>query len=331
MTVDGGGAPLDLCFIGCGDVTRRHSRTLAAFRREVRLHYASRDRARAADCSRRYGGADHFGSYEEALGSARIDAVLIATPPFTHLELTLAGLRAGKHVIVEKPAFLRSSDVAVVRDAAAAASRRVLVAENYRYKPLLHRLRQLIEADAVGDVLLLHVNALKRQDVSGWRDDARVAGGGALFEGGIHWVNFLANLGLTIESVQGLRPGAGDGLERTMVVALRYAEGPVGLLYYSWEVPSLFRGLRLSRIFGRAGSITFESNGLVILVNGARKRLLFPGLRDIAGYRGMFRDFLAALRSGAEPLMTLDQAERDLALIESVYRSLGEPETERTP
>lgn len=322
---------MDLCFIGCGSVTRRHSRTLAGFRGEVRLHYASRDRARAADFSRRYGGSGYFGSYKEALRSPRIDVVLIATPPVSHLDLALAALRAGKHVIVEKPAFMRSSDVAVVREAATAADRRVLVAENYCYKPLLRRLRELIEADAVGEVLLLHVNALKRQDTGGWRDDASAAGGGALFEGGVHWVNFLANLGLTIDSVEGLRPGAGDGLERTMVVAVRYAEGPVGLLYYSWEVPSLFRGLRLSRIFGRAGSITFETNGLVVLVNGARKRLLFPGLRDISGYRAMFRDFLAALRSGSEPLMTLDQAERDLALIESAYRSSGEPEKEREP
>ncbi len=287
--------------------------------------------ARAADCSRRYGGSGYFGSYKEALRDPHIDVVLIATPPVTHLDLTIAALQAGKHVIVEKPAFLRSGDVAVVREAAATADRRVLVAENYCYKPLLWRLRELIEGEAVGEVLFVHVNALKRQTTVDWRDDPRAAGGGALFEGGIHWINFLANLGLTIESVRGLRPGIGEGLERSVLVAIRYAEGPVGTLYYSWEVPSLFRGLRLSRIFGRAGSITFESNGLLIVVNGRRKRLLLPGLRDIAGYRGMFRDFFDALRSGAEPRMTLDQAERDLALVESVYRSLGEPATRSEP
>ncbi len=319
-----GDAPLDLCFIGCGNVTRRHSRTLSGFAKQVRLHFASRDRGKAMSFAKRHGGG-YCGSYAEALADPKIDVVLIATPPVSHLELTRAALGSGKHVIVEKPAFLRSSDVDSVRQLQEAAGRRVLVAENYCYKPVLGRLRQLVEGEAVGEVLFIHVNALKQQTTGDWRDDPEVAGGGALFEGGIHWINFLANLGLTIRSLRGLRPGAPDGPERSMLVSIEYAEGPVGALSYSWEIPSLLRGLRLSRIFGRAGSITFESNGLLIVVRGRRKRILFPGFRDISGYQAMFRDFIAALRSGREPRMSLDQAERDLRLVESVYASLGKP------
>lgn len=274
--------------------------------------------------AKRHGGG-YCGSYEEALADPKVDAVLIATPPASHLELTCAALSAGKHVIVEKPAFLKSSDVQIVREAQSAAGRHVLVAENYCYKPLLGRLRQLVEGEAAGEMLFIHLNALKRQTTGDWRDDLGVAGGGALFEGGIHWINFLANLGLTIRSVRGFRPGRQDGPERSILVSIEYAEGPVGTLYYSWEVPSLLRGLRLSRIFGRAGSITFETNGLLIVVRGVRKRILFPGFRDISGYRAMFADFIQVLRSGREPRMSLDQAERDLRLVESVYATLRQP------
>ena len=56
--------------------------------------------------------------------------------PTSHLALTLAALAQGKHVIVEKPAFLRAADCDVVEQARAPAGRRVLVAENYCYKPL---------------------------------------------------------------------------------------------------------------------------------------------------------------------------------------------------
>ncbi len=325
MTNDAGGAaPLDLCFLGCGWVTERHTRTLAHFAKEVRLHYASRDRGRAMSFAKRFGGG-YCGSYAEALDDPKVDAVLIATPPVNHLELACAALTAGKHVIVEKPAFLRSSDVQIVRQMQKTAGRRVLVAENYCYKPLLARLRQLIKGGAVGEVLFVHVNALKQQTTGNWRDDPGISGGGALFEGGIHWINFLANLGLTIRSVRGHRPGRPTGLDRSMLVSIEYAEGPVGALFYSWEVPTLFRGLRLSRISGRAGSITFESNGLIVLTRGRRVRLAFPGLLDISGYRAMFRNFIDTLRLGREPRMTLEQAERDLMLVESVYASLSQP------
>ena len=53
-----------------------------------------------------------------------------------------------------------------------------------------------------------------------------------------------------------------------MMVAFRYDNGAVGSLYYSREVPSLLKGLRLSKLFGRDGIITFESNGAFVLVRG---------------------------------------------------------------
>ena len=80
-----------------------------------------------------------------------------------------------------------------------------------------------------------------------------------------------------------------------MMVAFRYDNGAVGSLYYSREVPSLFRGLRLSKLYGRDGIITFESNGAVRRWCAARacRGSMVPGFRDIRGYRAMYRDFVA--------------------------------------
>ncbi len=167
------------------------------------------------------------------------------------------------------------------------------------------------------------LNALKKQTTEDWRDDTTLVGGGALFEGGIHWVCFAASLGLPELNVHGWRPAPDDRLERSMMLALDYESGPVGTLYYSWEVPSLLKGLRLSRIWGREGSITFESNGLFVIVRGRRKRILFPGLRDIAGYGAMFDDFLRSIRDNVPPEYDLRVAERDLRLVEQAYTTAG--------
>lgn len=317
-----GAKPLNLAFLGCGYATRLHSRTLSKMDPGVRRFYASRDGERAQAYARKYAGAGHFDSYEAAIHDPAIDTVLVATPPSTHLDLTLNALRADTHVIVEKPPFLRAVDFDAVEAALEDTTRRVMVAENYYYKPLTAVLRKALREGSVGDVLFVHVNALKEQQVDDWRGDARTSGGGALFEGGIHWISLLASLGMKVESISGVRVGDRHGLERSVAATIRYEGGAVGTLLFSWQVPSLLKGLRLSRVFGRGGSITFESNGLFVLIGGRRKRVIFPGLRDIAGYRAMFQDFLLTLRTGKEPEYGLELARRDLSLVEAAYRSM---------
>jgi UDP-N-acetylglucosamine 3-dehydrogenase len=313
--------PLNLAFLGCGFATSLHSRTISRIDKSVRRFYASRDKKKAASYNKKFGGAGFFDSYSAAINSREIEAVLVATPPAQHLSLALQGLQADKHVIVEKPPFLHSSDFEKVMRESKKADKKVLVAENYYYKPLAVELRRILKQELIGEVLFIQVNALKLQKTGNWRDDASLAGKGALYEGGVHWVNFMANLGYSLSHVNGFQPGNSKGADRSYLVSFKYAEGPVGTLAYSWEIPSLFKGLRISRIYGKEGSITFESNGLFIIVKGKRKKIILPGFSDISGYRAMFLDFFESLRSGDEPLYTPELAQKDLELIEKIYSS----------
>jgi predicted dehydrogenase len=108
-----------------------------------------------------------------------------------------------------------------------------------------------------------------------------------------------------------------------MALLFEYAEGPVGLLSYSWDVAAPLGGLRISRIYGREGSLVFESNGLFMATSGSKWRIRFPGLGDMLGYGAMFSDFLRAWRARTEPGMTLTRARRDVEVIEEAYRSAG--------
>jgi predicted dehydrogenase len=311
-----------VAFLGSGLATRLHSRTLRAVAPRVERWYASRDAARAAATSARFKGAGHFGSYDAALAAQGIDVAVIALPPSLHLEWTLRAFDAGKHVIVEKPPFLNSLDFARASAAAERAGRQLLVAENYFYKPLARLLRTVIASGALGEVRFLQVNALKGQPTSDWRDEAAVAGGGALFEGGIHWVSLLANIGLTPVRVRAARVGSAAGLDRNTLVTMEYAEGAVATLAYSWDLPGLINGLRCSRAYGTAGVLRFETNGLAAVLAGRRPRLFIPGLVDLAGYRAMLLDFLAAIAENHPPAYALPVAQRDLRLVEEAYASL---------
>ena len=119
--------PLHIAFLGCGFITEVHSRQLRALGGAIATRYASRERARAEDYCRRFGGTAGYGDYLSAIADPQVDAVVVAVPPAYHLDLTLRALEAGKHVLVEKPAFLTLADYETVRAARDRAGRVVLV------------------------------------------------------------------------------------------------------------------------------------------------------------------------------------------------------------
>ena len=323
--------PIRLAFLGCGFITGVHSRNLRHLSAQVVCSYASRDAAKAAEYCRTHRGARSFADYTAAIADPDIDAVVIAVPPRFHLQLTLQALAAGKHVLVEKPAFLTMADYHTVLTARDNARKVVLVGENDHYKPLAVTLRRVLAEGAIGDMVLAHfttiVKRLKTAD--DWRNDETMAGGDAFFEEGIHWLHIAGSLGPRIlpESVRGYRPPVSeegpDKRAKSMLVTFQYDNGAAAALYYSREVPSLLRGLRVSKLFGRKGIITFESNGTFLVERGRGvPRIIFPGFRDIRGYQAMYHDFYRAIREGGQPEMSLERAMEDQALMDRVYATL---------
>jgi predicted dehydrogenase len=303
---------------------------LKGLRGIIEPSYASRDGARAAEFCARYGGASSYGDYSAALADPAVDAVVVAVPPYLHLDLTLQALAAGKHVLVEKPAFPTMDGYRAVLEARTRARRVVLIGENDHYKPLAVALRALLTDGVIGELVFAHFTTIahRLKAADDWRNDETLAGGDAFFEEGIHWLHLAGSLGPRIVRAHGYRPTPSregpDRRVKSMMVAFEYDSGAVGSLYYSREVPSLLRGLRLSKLFGRKGVISFESNGTMIVVRGSGvPRLLFPGFRDIRGYRAMYRDFHHAILTGAAPQMSLERAIDDQRVMDQIYASLA--------
>jgi len=321
--------PLRIAFLGCGFITRVHSRNLRRFRSEVVCGYASRDKAKAAAFCGEFRGSGSYADYADAINDPNVDAVVIAVPPTFHLNLTLQALTAGKHVLVEKPAFLTMGDYEAVREARDRAGRVVLVGENDHYKPLAVALRRLVADGVIGDMVFAHFSSIARRfkPADDWRNNESMAGGDAFFEEGIHWLHLAASLGPTITRVTGFRPTltaeGPDTRAKSMLVSFAYDNGAVGSLFYSREIPSMLKGLRLSKLMGRKGIISFESNGAFLFVRGGGlPRLRFPGFRDIRGYQAMYRDFRNSIHTGRPPEMSLERAMADQSLMDQIYASL---------
>ncbi len=307
-------------------MTRLHSRVARTLGSAVTLLYASRSAERAEQYRRRFGGAGAFGDYATACAAPDVDAVFVCTPHRFHAEHAALAAGHGKHVLIEKPVARNLADLASIEAAIANAGVLCMVAENYFFKPLARVLRAHLDAGDIGDVLFVELNRTNRRAVRGWRADAEMMGGGALLEGGVHWVNLLCSIGGRPTDVIAVRPEKPYPLvapaEDSLEVLVRFADGAVGKLLHSWNLLNRVGGLQLSRIFGSQGNVAFESNGLFALVAGRRTRLRFPGVLDIMGFRAMLEHFLESVRRNTPPAMSLAVARRDLAFVEAAYRSL---------
>lgn len=313
------------CFLGCGHITTSHAKGLSKLKENLELSFASRNIEKAEKYKNELGGIQAFGSYDEAIQSIDVDVIMINTPPNLHFELTKSALQNGKHVIVEKPPFFQSTDFDILGNLADQKELQLIVAENYYYKPLRNRIETLLHSRIIGTPLFLNINATKKQaSKNDWREDKAQTGFGALFEGGIHWINFINHLGYEINDIRGAVPGPKKDLERSIQVNATTSEGLVMNLLYSWEVDTMFKGLRISRIYGTEGSITFESNGVFIFARGNKKKLSFPDLKNITGQKNMHKDFVDSIRNGTSPQFDWRMAQSDLRLIESIYKSINQ-------
>ena len=141
-----------------------------------------------------HSGAKVYGSLEELLGAQEIDLVYIGSPPFLHFEQSLAALKAGKHVICEKPAALEIEHAEQLRQYAADHGLLFVVNLMQRYNPLYAAVKDLIDEKLLGDFVHgFFENYASDEFLSGghwfW-DDAR--SGGIFIEHGVHFFDMFA-------------------------------------------------------------------------------------------------------------------------------------------
>jgi predicted dehydrogenase len=101
---------------------------------------------------RRHPSARLFEGWHELLRDPAVDAVMIATPVATHFEIALAALRAGKHVMVEKPMADTPAKAAVLIEEAAKRSLTLMVDHTFVYTPAVRAIRELVSSGSLGDI-----------------------------------------------------------------------------------------------------------------------------------------------------------------------------------
>lgn len=320
-----------VCIVGCGNIARKHARAFAEI--GAPFFFASRDPARAEAFAREHGAAGGFRSYAEALASREVSAVLLCTPHDVHLPQALEAARAGKAIIAEKPIARTLGEADGMIVAARAAGVPLLVSEHFRFAPAVRRARSLLDEGAAGQVKSVVVQNFAMAETFGpsWRQDAVRMGGGALVDGGIHFVSILVALGGVPRSVLALSPPntlpmeGEDGAD--LLCALE--GGATGALHFTWAAPGIMQEFPRFLAYGTEGSILCRRTDLVLFRRGRdpERILEFPNLHDPSVFRAMHEAFVAFLRDGGANPCPGERGRDDLSVVRAAYKSrrLGLP------
>ncbi|HLS73227.1 MAG TPA: Gfo/Idh/MocA family oxidoreductase [Actinomycetaceae bacterium] len=211
------------------------------------------------------GIARHYASHDELLADDEVDAVYIALPNSEHARWTIAAAQAGKHVLCEKPIVQGVAELDKVEEACRAAGVQLAEAFMYRHHPQLTRLRELLDAGEIGELVSVDAAFTFVQDRSEPLD-IRLRpdlGGGSLNDIGCYPVDFLGWLtGQEPEEFGAVAHRLDNGADTRMSIAARYGTLTANL-HSSFD--SAFR----------AGATLHGSTGSIALPD-----LFRPDLRD---------------------------------------------------
>jgi UDP-N-acetyl-2-amino-2-deoxyglucuronate dehydrogenase len=329
-----------VAIVGTGGIASSHAKALLAFKERCTIAALvdivprkAKDFGKSHDLSAR----DYL-SHAEALKREDLDLVCICTPPFCHSEIAADCLRAGKHVILEKPmaASLEECDRLVEL---ARMSGRVFspVAQN-RFRTPVVRLKKILESGLIGKVVHAQVDSHWWRGHSyydlWWRGTWEKEGGGCTLNHAVHHIDMLLwmkGMPDTVTAVMANTSHDNAEVEDLSITILKYADGSLAqitssVVHHGEEQQLIFQGMdaRISAPFRVAASLSKE-NGFPDRNPELEKRIeaFHDGIPEVRfeAHTGQIDDVLTAIETGSRPLIQVEDGRNTLQLISAIYAS----------
>lgn len=289
---------------------------------------AARDPARAETYARKHGLPRTFTSYDALLNYSDIDAVYNPLPNSLHAEWTIRALRAGKHVLCEKPFSANAPEAEQMAQAAAESGKVLSEAFHFRYHPLPTRMKAIIASGELGTIRHIETSfCFPLPNPHNIRYQYDLAGG-ALMDAGSYAVSmlrFLADAEPEVTHAQAKL--ISPKVDRAMSAEFRFADGGTGRLTCSM----------LSRILFDMSAVVTGDKGQMRVLNPYHPqwfyRLKVQGqqgsrterVQAESSYVYGLRAFARAIRGEATLLTGPDDAVANMRLIDAIYEKSGLP------
>ncbi len=331
---------LDIAILGAGAIADSHIQAYLGLQdacRIVALVDLFPDKAR--EKAARHGlSAAVFKDVAELIGGAKFDAASVCLPPFEHAPAAAALLRAGKHVLVEKPMATSLQECDEMLEAAQATGSLLSVVAQTRFKTPMMKLKRILESGLAGRVLHAQVDSFWWRGSNyydlWWRGTWAKEGGGCVMNHAVHQIDlFLWMMGMPSEviAVSANLCHPNSEVEDFAAAALVFANGALGqitasLAHHGEEQQLVFQAERAKvAVPWQVKATTQKENGFPeeAPAVAAELQALYERLPAVEreGHAGQVANFVAAI-AGREPLLVDGaQGRRTIELISAIYQS----------
>lgn len=326
---------LRVALVGCGAIAEWHWNAIRAGAARTRVTACvDPDAGRAAALAAKTGGRP-YGALQAALEGGEVDAVALLVPHHLHERLALEVLRAGRHLLLEKPMATAPDACARILAAADAAGVVFMVGENAQYWPGVLRAKQLLEEGAIGALITARAWCCtpfmpEFYAADGWRFSVEAAGGGVAIDAGSHFLRPLRLWCGEIDEVVAItaRPQAAMQGESLCRALCRCAGGVVA----SFDaLLAIAAGASVPRfqLTGTQGEIVIDARDVHLIgaSGGAGAVMGQSGYLD--SYAGEWRDFEAAVLDGTPLAAPASSSLGELRAALAMYRSAASGRWER--
>jgi predicted dehydrogenase len=284
--------------------------------------------------------------YKALLAMPEIDGVSVCTPNFAHHQITMDALKAGKHVLCEKPIAMNAVQGAEMVAEARKSGKILQIGYNSRFQPSNQALKRYIDAGELGDIYYARAQALRVRGIPGWGVfiDKEKQGGGPLIDIGVHMLDLtlwfmghpkpVAASGITYQKF-GTRSdvvgfmGQWDHTKFTVedfaAALIRFDNGATVMLESSF-VANLKQDTQNVTLLGTEGgaeayplSLTQEKHRTVVSYEPK-----IPGGNNLNTHYAEMKAFVECIRDGKEPLVTGEHGLMVAQIMDAIYKSSAE-------
>jgi len=232
--------PIGVAIVGCGGITLQNHLPGLALCPDTRVVALCDNDPATLERARQQTGLKVASTrYEEIVSREDVQAVIVATPNFTHAAIALAAIAAGKHVLCEKPLALSYADARAMAEAAERARVRHMTAFTYRFVPAMRYLSHLIQRGDLGQPY--HYRSCRLQDWGsrslGWRQVKKLGGTGELGDMLSHRIDFahllvgpMRKLVAHSRRFVDVRQGQPSELDDWVAILAEFESGATGVL-----------------------------------------------------------------------------------------------------
>ena len=340
---------LRIAIVGCGQIAQQHMQNYQKLDRVEMVAFCDLDLAAAQKAAETYGPADATGDFREVLRRDDVDAVDVCLHNNLHAPITIAALKAGKHVYCEKPMAGSYADAVAMLDAAKRTGKMLHIQLGFLYQPETRAARELIEAGMLGDVFHGRSAGFRRRGrpyVDGYGTSNFVkkaqASGGALYDMGVYHISQALYLlgnpdvarvsGKTFQRIPidaAREASSGYDVEELAVGLIRLAGDRSLELVESWAAN--LDGFGGSYLLGSLGGVRLSPFGffqnvgdleLSSTVDLGAAKFRWGNVRgDGSFYDSSQSHWLAALRGDVPLLPTAEIALNTMLISEGIYLS----------